>query len=262
MRDGASAAAGEGGRAERMPARSSRRPRTELTVLHAADLHIGHHAHPDAVLSAFSGVIELARTVRADAVLIAGDLFDAATVPAAVVEYVFEALERLGRPVVILPGNHDTLLTLRDSELHGYATNHVRVLQGDAGEMVTLSNGLTVWGRPVYEHVPEFRPLEGLPPRPDEGWYVPMAHGIVTDGRNFRFRASPILEDELAMADCDYLALGHVHVFRDVTRGTAPAFYSGASVNGSASTAAVVTLRPDAGVLVSPIAVPYTVGSV
>jgi len=258
MRDRPPGAAVDVGQADPVLAHTLPRRRPSLTVLHAADLHVGHHAHPTAVLSAFDGMIELARTVRADAILIAGDLFDAAAVPATVVQYVFEALERAGPSVVILPGNHDTLLTQLDSELHGYATNNVRVLQGAAGEMLTLPNGLTLWGRPVYEHVPEFHPLAGIPPRPADGWYVPMAHGIVTDGHNFRFRASPILEDELAAADCDYLALGHVHVFRDVTRGTAPAFYSGASVNGSASTVAVVHLDPDVGVRVSPIAVPYT----
>lgn len=225
-------------------------------MLHAADLHIGHHAHPAAALAAFDGVIEVARAVRADAILIAGDLFDSSAVPQSVIDYVFDELENAGRPVIVLPGNHDTLLTQRDSLLHGHATEHVRVLQGAAGETVTLPNGITIWGRPVYDHVPEFHPLAGLPERPDDGWYVTMAHGIVTDGKTFRYRGSPVLQEELAAADCDYVALGHVHTFRNVTQGAAVAYYSGAPVNGNASTVAVVRLDPDEGVNVAALPIP------
>lgn len=216
--------------------------------------------HPEAVLGAFDGVLSLARDISADAILVAGDLFDASGVPATTIEYVFDAFERAGRPIVIVPGNHDTLLTRPDSNLHGLATRNVRVLQGDSGETFTLDSiGLTLWGRPVYNHVPEFHPLEGLPPRPDEGWYVAMGHGIVTDGKLFRHRASPIFEHELAAADCDYIALGHVHKFRDVTQGIAVACYSGAPVNGNASTAAIVRLDPAAGVTVESVPVPHTI---
>lgn len=242
---------------ERTAPATGRRGRKPLTLFHAADLHIGHHAHPEAVLSAFDGALTIARDIAADAILIAGDLFDGSMVPGWVVDHVFDSLERAGRPVVIVPGNHDTLLTRLDSPLHGLATNNVRVLQGAAGETVSLANGLTLWGRPVYNHVPEFHPLEGLPPRPEEGWYVALGHGIVTDGKTFLLRASPILERELAAADCDYIALGHVHTFRNVTQGAAAACYSGASVNGSASTAAIVRLDPEAGVIVNPVPIPY-----
>lgn len=234
------------------------RSRRELTLLHTADLHIGNPDHPDAALGAFEGVLQVARDARADAILVAGDLFDVATVPRAVIEYVFAAFERMGRPVVIVPGNHDTLLTNRDSPFHGLATNNVRVLSGDAGETFALERlGLTLWGRPVYSHDTLFHPLEGLPARPDDGWYVAMAHGIVTDGVTFRERASPIHDGELALADSDYIALGHVHQYREVTQGPAIAYYSGSpSVGASASTAAIVHLDPTAGVRVARVEVP------
>ena len=243
---------------EAVPSTASRgRGGRALTLLHAADLHIGHHAHPDAVLSAFKSMLEISRSIAADAILVAGDLFDSAAVPSWVVEYVFESFEGAGRPVVILPGNHDTLLTKRDSPFHGLVTPNVRVLQGDAGETLSPADGLTVWGRPVYEHIPEFHPLAGMPRRPEDGWFVAMGHGLVSDGTQFRFRGSPILHSELAAADCDYIALGHVHTYRNVTCGAAVAYYSGASVNGNASTAAIVRLDPGAGVTVQPVAIPY-----
>ena len=235
----------------------ARRGRKALTLLHTSDIHIGHPDHPDAVLGAFDGMLQVARDINADAILVAGDLFDVMTVPRAVIEYVFGAFERVGCPVVIVPGNHDSLLTNLDSPFHGLATNNVRVLTGETGETFTLGRiGLTLWGRPVYNHVPEFHPLEGLPARPADGWYVAMAHGIVTDGLSFLERASPIHERELELADSDYIALGHVHQYREVTQGPAVAHYSGSPSVGYFPTAAIVHLDPAAGVHVESVDVP------
>ena len=64
--------------------------------------------------------------------------------------------------------------------------------------------------------------------------YVAQAGGL----------SSPILWTELAQAGCDYVALGHVHVFRDVTQGRSPAFYSGAPSGMRDSGAVLVTLDP------------------
>ena len=236
---------------------TTRSDRRAITLLHTADVHVGNPDHPDAALGAFNGMLQVARDINADAILVAGDLFDVGTVPQTVVEYVFDAFERAGRPVVIVPGNHDTLLTNLDSPWHGLATNNVRVLQGDLGETFVLERlGLTVWGRPVYKHVTEFHPLDGLPPRPDDGWYVALAHGIVTNGSTFLERASPIHERELEVADSDYIALGHVHRYHEVTQGAAVAFYSGSPSVGYSATAAIVHLDGVAGVRVESVVVP------
>ena len=67
------------------------------------------------------------------------------------------------------------------------------------------------------------------------------------------FRASPISPDEIAMAPCDYVALGHVHVFRDVSQNGVPAYYSGAPSGSQTKTVAIVDLDPVSGVSVSPL---------
>ena len=109
---------------------------------------------------------------------------------------------------------------------------------------------LSVWGRPVYDHVPSFRPLEGLQPRPNEGWYVVLGHGLVMDDSIHVGRSSPISLAELEQADCDYVALGHVHRFLDVTQGGPAAYYSGAPSGTRRPTAAVVDLAPLTGATV------------
>ena len=159
-----------------------------------------------------------------------------------------------GVPVVVLPGNHDTVLTER--RWSGDLPCGVTVLLRAEGELVLLEElGLSVWGRPVYVHHPGFRPLEGMPPRPGDGWYVAMGHGLLIDGDEDIMRSSPISPTEIGQAACDYIALGHVHVFRDVSHNGVPAFYSGATSGAGTRSIALVELDPVAGVTVSPVAI-------
>ena len=227
--------------------------RKRITLLHTSDVHIGSDLYPREAQQGFDNVLDMGRRLSVDALLIAGDLFDSGTVPEELVHYVFESLAGLHRPAIVLPGNHDTLLT-SDSFLLHESRENVHVLRDRGGETVAFGDlTLSVWGSPVYNHAPEFHPLGDIPPRPDEGWYVAIGHGIVLDSLSFIDRGSPITHEELAAADCDYIALGHTHVFRDVTKGKASAFYCGAPSGGHECTAALVTLDPDTGVTVERI---------
>jgi DNA repair exonuclease SbcCD nuclease subunit len=228
-----------------------------LTLLHTADLHVGSDVYAEEALFGLDNVIQAAQDASVDAVLIAGDLFDSHRVPPKVISYVFDTLADLERPVVLLPGNHDTLLT-SDSPPIPRLPDNVRMIQAHEGELVTLQElGLGVWGRPVYDHAPDFHPLAGFHPRPDGLWYVAIAHGLVMDGNTGLSRSSPIQPEELATADCDYIALGHVHRFRDVTRGNSLAFYSGAPSGTRTPTVALVTMDPGTGVSAVAHPLPY-----
>ena len=227
-----------------------------MNLLHTSDLHLGSDAYPTDALRGFDRVLELAKDRGVSGVLIAGDLFDSFRAPLNTVVYVFRGLAELELPVFILPGNHDTLLTgtYGISESLPPLPSNVHLLRAEAGDVVTSpALHLSVWGRPVYDHDPSFRPLEGMQSRPPEGWYVVMAHGLVMDGHTGSARSSPITEAELRQADCDYIALGHVHVFRDVTKGGPPAFYCGAPSGAQRKTVALVTLDPASGVTVESI---------
>lgn len=228
-----------------------------LTLLHTADLHVGSDVYAQEALLGFDNVIRAAQNASVDAVLIAGDLFDSHRVPDSVISYVFDSLADLARPVVLLPGNHDTLLT-SDSLPVLTLPDNVRMIREHKGELVTIPElHLAVWGRPVYDHAPDFHPLAGFHPRPDGLWYVAIAHGLLMDGTTGLSRSSPIQPEELAAADCDYIALGHVHRFRDVTRGATPAFYSGAPSGTQTPTVALVTMDAGIGVSVLEHPLPY-----
>jgi DNA repair exonuclease SbcCD nuclease subunit len=228
--------------------------RKPIKLLHTSDLHIGSDIYPADALRGFEQVLQLAADHSVDGVIVAGDLFDNRGVAPTLIDDVFERFGRLRRPVVVLPGNHDTSL-MNGSFDSASLPDGVHLMQARGGEIVDVDAiGLSVWGEPVYDHSPKFRPLGALKPRCTDNWYVGIAHGLVTDNDPYSEYSSKITSDELAVADCDYLALGHVHVFRDVTSGGgAPAFYSGAPSGGNEPTVAIVSLDPAAGVSVEAI---------
>lgn len=225
-----------------------------LQILHTSDLHIGNDYYPDEALNALESVLRMSCHMKVHCVLIAGDLFDNARVHPDTVRRVMDDLGSMEIPVMVLPGNHDTVLT-NDNGLHS-APDNVFVLKDAVGETILLEDlGLSIWGRPVYDHYPGFRPLEGVGTRPSDTWHLVMAHGMVMSPTDAEWRSSPIMPEEIAGADCDYVALGHIHLFRDVSHGNTPAFYCGAPSGPQARTVALVDLDSQTGVSVKPLPV-------
>jgi DNA repair exonuclease SbcCD nuclease subunit len=96
----------------------------------------------------------------------------------------------------------------------------------------------------MEEHDRSYRPLAGAPPRPAEGAYVVVGHGQHETVESLR--SSPITPDDIEVTGADYVALGHVHVRRDVSAGDVAAWYSGAPLGMVASgTCNVVTIDGD-----------------
>ncbi|MCH7799942.1 MAG: DNA repair exonuclease [Chloroflexi bacterium] len=227
---------------------AKRRP---LRLLHMSDLHISSDIYADEAFRGFEAALQLGVEKGADVALIAGDLFDNGRVKQKLMDQVWSMLADVERPVIVLPGNHDTVLI--DGVRLGKTPPNVTVIQEPDGETVFLKEyGLSVWGKPVYDHHPGFRPMAGVPPRSDDNWYVGMAHGLYMDPPD-PLRASPISPEEIRQAPCDYVALGHVHVFRDVSQNGVPAYYSGAPSGSQTKTVAIVDLDPASGVSVSPL---------
>jgi DNA repair exonuclease SbcCD nuclease subunit len=108
----------------------------------------------------------------------------------------------------------------------------------------------TVWGRCMLEHDQSNKPLAGSPPRRGNLWHIGMAHGLYMDEPESD-RSSLITPQEIADSGFDYLALGHVHVHRQVRHGNTlacypgvPAAYYGTTGSGHMT---LVELTPGAG---------------
>jgi exonuclease SbcD len=203
-------------------------------------------------------VADTARRESVDLVLIAGDLFDSSRVEPAVVENAIQTLTNMGITTVILPGNHDQLDGTSPFERLVFKdiASSIHLITEVEGELIHLSElGVTIWGRAMDEHSPSFQPLRGIPSLDGSDWRIAMAHGFHVSRGEIIDRSSLILAEEIATLDVDYLALGHVHVFRDVSEGDVKAYYSGApdesyfvdKYGASVGHAALITFDPDFG---------------
>ena len=240
--------------------------RRRLRLVHTADVHLGElpnawsGASADADQRAFARVVDTVLAERADALLIAGDLFDSNRVSEPAIHFAASQLGRVSCPVVLIPGNHDcydgtSIYRRFDFRSVG---SHVYPLYAEEGEVVAFDDlGLTVWGKGLIEHAPANRPMAGAPGRDgggrrDEHWLVGLAHGHFVEDRR-ELRSSLITPDEIAGSGLDYLALGHVHVFRDVSQGAVRACYPGApriSYAPDAGSLAIIELDPTTGVAI------------
>ncbi|KWR88551.1 exonuclease SbcCD subunit D [Cupriavidus sp. IDO] len=87
-----------------------------MRFLHTADWHLGRLFHARSLLEdqahLLDQLVELVRTQRPDAVLIAGDVYDRAVPPPEAVALLDDVLARIvldaGVPVVMIAGNHDS----------------------------------------------------------------------------------------------------------------------------------------------------------
>ena len=211
--------------------------RRKIRIVHTSDTHLGDDWDPSSAERALSSVIDGVHQLEADALLIAGDVFDNARISDDVLEFFIDEMARAMVPVVILPGNHDLYdhasLYLRAP--FSNASENLHIIRGTHGELLRFPElTLDVWGRAMDSHTPSFRPLAGIPSERGAGWLVAMAHGHYHFPDDTEERSSPIRSHEIAGAACDYLALGHWERYEDVSQGGVTAYYSGSPM-GAAS---------------------------
>ena len=214
--------------------------RSTLRLLHTADVHLdidsyGATPHgPDSraiTHQAFSTVIDVAIREDVDLLIIAGDLFDSNRPGRDAIDFAIQEIRRAGRPVVMIPGNHDCLSAqsvYRQVNLPSACPN-LLFISHPTGELHHLSeHNLVLWGRGMVEHEPAFHPLAGLPPRQSTAWHLALGHGFFMEDDVPSYRSSPIYASEIRASGWDYIALGHCHAFADVSQTPVKAFYSGA----------------------------------
>lgn len=212
--------------------------RRKLRIIHTSDTHLGDDWDPDSAQHALCAVVDGVHSLRGDALLIAGDVFDNARVSDAVLEFFISEIARAAVPTVILPGNHDLYdsasLYLRSP--FATAPDNLHIIRGTRGQTLTFPNlALEVWGRAMDSHTPAFRPLAGIPAQRNGHWRVAMAHGHFHYPDDTEERSSPIRPQEIAEASCDYIALGHWERFEDVSQNRVTAFYSGSPMGAASS---------------------------
>jgi exonuclease SbcD len=226
--------------------------RTQRRILHTSDLHLESLANRSC--HSLETLVSLANQANVDLVIVAGDLFDHNRVDDSLVRFVVEQLQRLSADVVILPGNHDCLVSgsvYERANLWEKCTN-IRVLKGPHGETLDLPDiGISLWGKPMGYYEACAQPLAGIPqPKRNGHWHIAVAHGYYVDGGPPLFPSYNITKEEIVTSNYDYIALGHIVEFRCVHSGSVKAYYCGSpSISGMV---AIVDLAEEFGVRVTP----------
>jgi len=194
--------------------------------LHTADWQIGRqfatfdpeHAPilAEARIAAVERLAALATEHRVDAVLVAGDVFDAQTVSDRTVRRLFNALAGYAGPWLMIPGNHDAALAesvwTRAERLGAVPANahlllapELRLFEGQGFAVLPAPltqrhtyNDLTAW----------FDAAETPAGLLRIGLGHGSVQGILAEGID---SANPLAPDRAASARLDYLALGDWH---------------------------------------------------
>jgi DNA repair exonuclease SbcCD nuclease subunit len=208
-------------------------PPVDLLLVHSSDLHVDDERNAtkhSAGAAGLAAVLAVARTASADVVLLAGDTFDNNRVAAVVLDRTAQLLADAGRPVVILPGNHDPALPNSVFIRGGLDTiPNVTVLGITHEEAVGFPlHDLEIWGH-AHRDYENMVPLRG-PRARSTRWQIAMAHGHYEPPETLATPLRPswlFSDDAIAATEADYLALGHWDRPVRVGNGLVPAYYSG-----------------------------------
>ena len=200
-----------------------------VTFVHSSDWQLGmmrrflapeaQARYGQARIDAIERIGEVAREVGAAFVVVAGDVFDANQVDRQVVLRACEALRGIGCPVLLLPGNHDSLepgTVWTSPALGAHLPSGVEVLSDT--EPRRPVDGVEVFGVPWRTRRPFHDPLgdvTAFDPPADGTFRVLVGHGQVESlkpdvGDPALIRQEP-LERAVADGRLHYVALGDRH---------------------------------------------------
>lgn len=195
-----------------------------MRILHTADLHLRQVG--DERWEALLHLLDRARELRVDALVVSGDLFDRTLDAEALRPEIRRVLSGLPFPVVVIPGNHD-----QDAFAKGYFFgDSVRVIHAPE-EPLELEAGVRIWGLP-YEDRREGEMRDLLLSlrhvMPEEGVNLLLYHGDLLDAfygeedtGEEKGRYMPVRLDWFAELPVHYVLAGHFHTRYDV-RAFAP----------------------------------------
>ena len=204
----------------------------DIVLIHTSDVHVddadgdGYHSGTPGLRA----VLHAAAEVNADVILLAGDTFDNPRVKPAALHAAADLLAGAGRPVVMLPGNHDPLLDPCIFRRSGIADlPHVQVFGIHAPEVIAFEAlSLEISGKPhvSFDNMAPFHAPRARGAR----FHVVMAHGHYVPPEEWADQAHRswlISNDALAETGADYIALGHWDRPTPAGDGRVRAYYSG-----------------------------------
>lgn len=216
-----------------------------LKLLHTADWHLGRdfpsfsaearRKLARARIDVLDHVFNEAERNAVDAVLCAGDLFDEASPKRDWWEALGAKLQKRkwNRPVFLLPGNHDPLLSdsiWRDGKFRSMLPDFVTVVDKEVFEY-PFGDEAVLYAVPCLSRAGQSDPTTLIPKRAqgDNRVRIGMVHGSTFDAGDWQTNF-PISRNAVIDRGLDYLAIGDTHGFRFVPKDrlVPPTIYPGA----------------------------------
>ena len=226
----------------------------KVKIIHTGDLHLGmtfkslgvkSKLHRRDCQDVFSSIINLCIGEKADALLIAGDLFDESNPSKSIISFVIDELKRLKEkniPVFIITGNHDPYN--KDSLWFSYAfPSNVVIFDNNNLESKSVGD-LEVYGLAYTNNTKE--PLKGFKAEKSDKFRVGLIHGStinIKDDDDPEYNYRQITKTQIDGSGLDYIALGHFHDLLEV-KAKVKCFYCGSPEGLSFKN------KPDSGVLI------------
>jgi DNA repair exonuclease SbcCD nuclease subunit len=188
-----------------------------MRFLHTADWQIGMKAaHAgaaslrvrDARIESATRIMDAAQSEGAEFLLLAGDTFENNAIDRVLVQKIGDILAHFGKPVYILPGNHDPLDTGSVWE-HPVWSSHANLHVLRESRPVKLPSGL-LFPCPVFRTRSKSDPTDWIAEEDSQTIRIGVAHGAV-EGNPLIEPSLPVRRNAFARARLDYLALGHWH---------------------------------------------------
>ncbi len=185
-------------------------------IIHTGDLHLDSafrglssdaaRLRRQGLREVFSRIIDIANAEAVDALILAGDIFDAYPIRPETESSLLHDLKRAKCRVFITPGNHDPL-----TPTSPYATlpfpENVHIFKSSSLSSVELPNlSLRMFGAAYTTESYDERILDGFRVPKDDFINIIILHSnLYTDGY------SPVSSAEIAATGADYVALAHIH---------------------------------------------------
>lgn len=192
-----------------------------MRIVHAADIHLDSplagmvRRQPElealvrtCTRDAFSNLVDAAITNEADALLIAGDLYDAEQRNYETGLFFAREMQRLDRPCIVIHGNHDSASQITKSLNPPPNVTILPARRPDTAHFPEL--GLAVHGQSFGSRA-EAEELAGAYPKRVEGAFnIGLLHSSMENpGQHARY--APCRVETLLARNYDYWALGHIH---------------------------------------------------
>lgn len=177
-------------------------------------------------------ILELAKTRRADAVTIAGDLFERERLSHDTASFLYEEFDKLAPiPVFIAPGNHDAADAVSLYQ-RGHWPENVNIAIKPVLTERRLSKDFSLWSAAHLSPSDRHNFLEGFRVPEAAGSVKPfpilLMHASVVASRTPDLRAhAPLMLEDIRAAGFPLALLGHYHTSRILRSEKLIAVYSG-----------------------------------